>query len=158
MNKNDSPILADFQWTRKRVLAAFSLAEGLDVNETAKQAGISERTLYRWRHDNQFAAEVDRLTLMLGIALKAERIRIAKRAVRQMVKEEFDIKTGEAKTVVFTSRDLLDWLKYVQSETEGIKLDLTNLLTSTIDSEQKPTGDHQSDLPSTVKGVSYERS
>ena len=148
MNITDSPVLADFKWTPKRVQAAFALAEGLLVNEVAAEVGVSLRTLYRWRHDIQFSDEVDRLSLMLGIALKAERVRIAKRAVRQMVREELDPATGRTKSVVDTDRDLLDWLKYVQSETDGIKLNLTNLLYAFSNSTDHDAGsDKLGDLP-----------
>lgn len=50
---------------------------------------------------------------MIDIASRAERLRIAMRAVRQKVRADG---TPE------TERDLLDWLKYAQSETIGIKL------------------------------------
>ncbi len=146
MNIAKSPILADFRWTRKRVQAAMSLAEGQSINEAAKEAGISERTLYRWRHDIDFGAEVDRLSLMLGIAIKAERVRIAKRAVRQMVREELDPDTGKYISIVHTDRDLLDWLKYVQGETEGIRLDLTNLLASYTNNFHAPVNDPSVEL------------
>ena len=69
---------------------------------------------------------------MRGIAIKAERMRIAKRAVRQMVKGE----------LVETKKDLLDWLKYAQMETEGIRLDLTELLDAYIAKFQMQPGDH----------------
>jgi hypothetical protein len=39
------------------------------------------------------------------------------RAVRQKVSDE----------AVETDRDLLDWLRFAQSETQGIKIDLTRL-------------------------------
>ena len=77
-------------------------------------AEIGERTLYRWLNDPEFSQEVDRLTFLTGIATKSERIRTAKRIIRQMMET--------------TEKDLLDWLKYAQGETDGIKLDLTELL------------------------------
>jgi hypothetical protein len=64
--------------------------------------------------------EVDKLTLLTGIALRAERLRIAARAIRQKAPEDADR--------VKTSRDLLDWIKYAQSETDGVKLDIGALL------------------------------
>jgi hypothetical protein len=34
-----------------------------------------------------------------------------------------------------TTRDVLDWLKYAQSETDGVKLDLASLLAAVDDAE-----------------------
>jgi hypothetical protein len=50
---------------------------------------------------------------MVDIASRAERLRMAMRVVRQRVRADG---TPE------TEKDLLDWLKYAQSETTGIKV------------------------------------
>lgn len=110
--------MADFQWNEKATKAALALAAGKTRKEAAFAAAIGERTLYRWLDDPAFSEEVDRLSLMTDIAGRAERLRIAKRVVRQMVKDDEAIKT---------EKDLLDWLKFAQSETDGVKLDLTAL-------------------------------
>lgn len=65
-------------------------------------------------------AEVDRLSLMVDVSSRAERLRITMRAVRQ--------KTPGNK--ILTDKDLLDWLKFAQSETDGLKLDLAKLETA----------------------------
>ena len=111
--------MTNFRWTAKANKAALELAQGKTRTEAAATAGISERTLYRWLDDDDFKAEVDRLSLMVDISSRAERMRIAMRAVREMVHED---------GTVDTKKDLLDWLKYAQSETDGIKLGLTALL------------------------------
>ena len=56
------------------------------------------------------------MSLMVGIASRAERLRIAKKTIRSLAKKQ-----------VPTHKDLLEWLKYAQGETDGIKLDLTPL-------------------------------
>lgn len=112
--------MSDFEWTDSRQKAAISLAEGNTRKQAAKDAGVDDRTIYRWLDVPEFSEEVDRLTLMTGIALRSERIKIAKRVVRQ--------KAGEELKEIETTKDLLDWLKYAQGETDGIKLDLMNLL------------------------------
>ena len=61
-----------------------------------------------------FSAEVDRLSVMTGIASKAERLRIVKKIVRQNMNADF----------ISTDKDILDWLKFAQSETDGINLNL----------------------------------
>ncbi len=109
--------MSDFKWTRKRDKAALLLADGYTQGEVATQVGVTRRTIERWCANEVFDCEVDRLTLMTGIAAKAERLKIAKRAIRQSV-----IEAG-----VKTKKDILDWVKYAQSETDGIKLDLTSI-------------------------------
>ena len=107
--------MAGFRWTPKREAVALALAQGYTVEEAARQAGVSERTVYRWKRDLEFAAEVDRLSLMVSVASRAERLRIAMRVVRQKIGDDGTLDTN---------RDLLDWLKFAQSETDGARLDL----------------------------------
>src|SRR5689334_3338666 len=106
-----------FQWDETRNQAAILLADGLSQLAVAKAVRRSPRTIYTWLQHPDFSAEVDKLTLMMGIASRAERLRIAKRVVRQRVQDEH----------VDSDKDLLDWLKFAQSETDGIKLDLAQL-------------------------------
>jgi transcriptional regulator with XRE-family HTH domain len=108
--------MSDFKWAEKTTAAALLLAEGHTQQQAADKVGVSRRTVERWVSDIGFAAEVDRLSLMIGISGRAERLRIAMRAVRQKVWDD---------GTVTTDKDLLDWLKFAQSETDGIKLDLT---------------------------------
>ncbi len=108
--------MSDFQWSEKSEIVAVELAEGKTIKDASDIAGISERTIYRWLQVAVFSEEVDRLTFMVGVAHKAERLRLAKRVISSLG--------------IATEKDLLDWLKYVQSETDGVKLDLTQLLTA----------------------------
>lgn len=110
--------MSEFQWTKEKGDAALALAEGKSRAEVAESADITERTLYRWLNEPDFSAEVDRLSLMIGIASRAERLRIAQRIVRQKT-------AGE---MADTDKDLLDWLKFAQSETDGVKLDMAKLM------------------------------
>lgn len=110
---------ADFNWTKPRENAALALAEGYSMTEAAQRANVSRQSVHKWMNEPEFAAEVDRLTLMSGISTRAERLRIAMRVARQKVQAE----TGE----IVTTRDILDWLKFAQSETDGVKLDLAQL-------------------------------
>jgi hypothetical protein len=109
---------AGFRWTTSRTRAALALAAGKTRKEAAEEAEVSERSVYSWLDDPDFAAEVDRLSVMTDVASRAERLRIAKRVVRQFVKDE----------KITTEKDLLDWLKFAQSETDGIKLDIAKQL------------------------------
>ncbi len=110
---------SDFEWTSKREIAALTLARGETRAAAAEAAGVSERSVYTWLNAPEFAEEVDRLTLMVDVASRAHRLRIANRVIRQFVKDGEDIPT---------SKDLLEWLKYAQGETDGVKLDMAMLL------------------------------
>jgi transposase-like protein len=103
-----------FRWNEQTSAAAVALSEGKTREEVAAEIGVSGRTIYRWLTDIDFAVEVDRLSVMTGISARAERLRIAKRVIRSKM----------ADGVPRTDKDLLEWLKYAQSETDGIKLDL----------------------------------
>jgi len=103
-----------FKWSKKHELAAIALAEGRTQQEVAEIAEVTDRTIRNWLDEPEFSEEVDRLTFLTGVAHKAERLRLAKRVVRQLG--------------ITTEKDLLDWLKYMQGETDGIKLDFTELL------------------------------
>ena len=104
---------AVFKWNEKRTNVAIYLSMGYTGKEAAKKAGVGERTIYEWKKHIEFMEEVDRLSLMTDIAGRAGRMRIAKRMIRKMKDK--------------SKKDILDWLKYAQSETDGVKLDLAAL-------------------------------
>lgn len=110
--------MSGFKWSEKSTEIALALAEGKTQQQVADECEVSDRTIRRYLAEGDFAAEVDRLSLMIGISGRAERLRIAMRAVRQKVRDD---------GTVTTDRDLLDWLKFAQSETDGIKLDLASI-------------------------------
>ena len=110
--------VSGFKWSPKKGDAAIELAKGHTCQYVADLIGVDQRTVYRWLADIDFKTEVDRLSLMVGAASRAERLRIANRIIRQRL--EVDIVTSE--------KDLLDWLKFAQSETDGVKLGLTAAL------------------------------
>lgn len=107
-----------FHWLPKREKAALALAEGQTQEAVAAATGVCRKTICNWLCVPEFAAEVDRLSSMVSIASRAERLRIAMRAVRQRVREDGTIETD---------RDVLDWLKFAQSETDGIQLGLPDV-------------------------------
>jgi hypothetical protein len=109
------PVRSAFRWTDKKSAVALALAEGYTQQQIAETQGVSDRTIRHWLAETEFRTEVDRLTLMIGIASRAERLRIAKRIVRDKMAQDVESRT---------EKDLLDWLKFAQSETDGIKLEL----------------------------------
>src|SRR5689334_10232574 len=107
-----------FLWLPKRAKAALALAEGQTQEAVAAATGVCRKTICNWLCVPAFAAEVDRLSSMVSIASRAERLRIAMRVVRQKTR---------ADGVIETDRDVLDWLKFVQSETDGINVGLPDV-------------------------------
>jgi len=112
--------LGTFKWTEQRSTAAVALASGKTKIAAATEANVAEKTIYEWLKEPEFLAEVDRLSLMVDVASRAERLRLAMRVVRQKILEDGTLSTRA---------DLLDWLKFAQSETDGVKLDLSKLAT-----------------------------
>ncbi len=109
---SDGAKTAQFEWNDTRSRAATGLADGKTQQQVADECAIGRRTLVRWLEHPEFAAEVDKLTLLTGISLRAERMRIVKRVIRQSVKDE----------KIRTNKDILEWLKHAQSETNGTDL------------------------------------
>jgi predicted transcriptional regulator len=110
-------LISEFEWTEERTKAALMLAEGRTQAEVSEECKVTDRTVRNWLGDERFASEVDRLSLMIGVASRAERLRLANRVIRQKI-------SGNE---ISTDKDILDWIKFAQSETDGIKLDLTKL-------------------------------
>lgn len=117
-----------FEWNRKTSDAAVMLAKGYTQAETAAEIGVTDRTIRRWVANPDFAAEVDRLSVMVDLAGRGERVRLAQRVIRRMDEK--------------TERDLLDWLKFIQSETDGAKLDggFIEQLAALIAHDSRPAG------------------
>lgn len=110
-------MITQFEWNEKRTAAAIALAEGKTQQEVADEIQVERKTIYNWLCVPEFAAEVDRLSLMVSVSSRAERLRLAMRVVRAKTKGD----------VPQTDKDLLEWLRFAQSETDGVKLDLTKL-------------------------------
>jgi len=120
----------DWKWTKRKNKSCALLAAGSTIKEAAEAAGVDERTIYRWKNDPVFFKELCDLTLTTGIALRSERLILAKRVIKKL----------EANT----EKDLLDWLKYAAQETDGLKLgvadELAELLTAFIEGSEPLAG------------------
>ncbi len=122
---------SDFQWTPKKNAAAVALAEGKTQLVVADEVGVTDRTIRNWLAEGEFSAEVDRLSLMVGIASRAERLRLAKRVIRSLTDEHGNLAT---------EKDALEWLKFAQSETDGIKLDIAKVAAALSEDETPVAG------------------
>ena len=109
----DYAMSTQFHWSSKRHKAALALAEGHSQQSVADAIGVCRKTICNWLCVTEFVAEVDRLSTIIDVSSRAERLRIAMRVVRQKVRADGTMETD---------KDVLDWLKYAQSETTGIRL------------------------------------
>jgi hypothetical protein len=105
-------VATQFHWSSKRHKAALALAEGQSQQAVAEATGVCRKTICNWLCVTAFAAEVDRLSCMIDVSSRAERLRMAMRVVKAKTKDG----------IPQSDKDVLDWLKYVQSETTGITL------------------------------------
>lgn len=94
-----------FRWTALRMRAAVMLGDGETAVDVARALGVHRHTVNRLEAVPEFKAEVERQALYLDLARRAARVRLAKRIVSTL---------GDT-----TDRDLLDWLRYIASETDG---------------------------------------
>ena len=108
------------KWTKKKNAFVEMAAEGEKIVDIARKLDMSIHTAYHWNENPVIREEINRLSLMFGIASKAERVRIAKRVVRQKLLGDH----------VRTKKDILDWLKYVAKETEDVHLHFADLIRS----------------------------
>lgn len=106
-----------FAWNEQRSRAAVLLASGATRDETAAEVKVNRATIFNWLHHPDFTEEIDRLSLMIGIASRAERLRLAMRVIKSKMKDG----------ILQSDKDSLEWLKFAQSETDGVKLDLGKL-------------------------------
>jgi hypothetical protein len=110
---SDVAKMSPFEWNDSRRAACTALADGKTQQQAADECDVTTRTIQRWLEHPEFSTEVDRLTVLTGISLRAERLRIIKRVIRQSVKDDQKIRTN---------KDILEWLKHAQSETNGTDL------------------------------------
>lgn len=122
-------------WNHGADQIALLLAEGYLAKDVARMMDISDQTISNLRKHPEFLDEVDRLTLMTGIATKAHRLRLAKAAIRKFVEER------DGEIVIKTKADLLEWLKYAQSETDGVRLDLSQFFAAIAPAEKLMAGE-----------------
>lgn len=120
-----------FVWNDQRSQAAVLLASGATRNEAAEEVKVNRATIFNWLAHPDFAAEVDRLSLMVDVASRAERLRLTMRAVRSKLKDG----------IPQSDKDILEWLKFAQSETDGVKLDLGKLAAASVAQVQAPVAD-----------------
>lgn len=132
------------RWDQKRRDIAASLASGETMNEVALKFGLSRGYLQKLKVIPEFAAYMDELTMALGLAKRAERIRIAQRVVNEKIEQGG----------YYSKKDLLEWLKYVGEETGDLQAagttNITIQITQTM--QQVPIAERPAALLNLARG------
>jgi len=135
-------------WTHQMGKAAVLLAQGYTNAEVARdeEVDVNRSTITRWRRYEEFEAEVDRLSLMYGLASKPARMRLIQQAARQFIDNEGKIDVS--------GFNLLDLLKEARMQMEGVQIGILNELEA-FDAKAGPVAGSGSDsskqLPETIE-------
>lgn len=125
MSDKDFSLVTGFEWDSKWNDAVKMLAVGDTVREVAEAVGVTERTIYLWKNKESFAAEVDRLSLIYGLASKAERTRLLMRMAKQKVKADGSLELDDT--------SLMDIIKEMRMQIEGTRIDISTIYTALSD-------------------------
>jgi transposase len=125
MSNNDFSIVSVANWDSQWDEAVKMLAMGHSIKEAAEAVGVTERTIYNWKNKPQFEAEMDRLSLIYGLASKAERTRMLMRMARQKIKDDGTIELDDT--------SMMDILKEMRMQIEGTRIDITQLYSALSD-------------------------
>ena len=100
--------MSGFNPSQNQEKAIISLGGGDKPEKAADIAGVSERTIYRWLENPEFKAMVDEITVKSELATVGGRLRVAYRVAQGRM----------LNSIPKSDKDLLDWLKYIQTEME----------------------------------------
>jgi len=114
-----------FQWTQAQSDAAVMLATGTPKKHIIEQLGIARTTLWNWEQNPVFSIEVDKLSLMHGLASKAYRMRMIQEAVKSFKNKDDSWNT--------TGTTLLEWIKEARMQMEGVSLNIVSQLATFIE-------------------------
>ena len=142
-------IISEFVWTPERDQAAKLLSQGYSIKEVAEEVGVTDRTIYNWKNIEEFEMEVDRLSVVYGLASKAERTRLLMKMARQKVKEDGTLELDDT--------SLMDIIKEMRMQTDGIRLNVAQFYTALVEEARSvarggqvrdvPALDDESDVP-----------
>ena len=114
--------VSDTWWTSERSEAVTLLAMGHNIKEVADRVGVTDRTIYNWKNEPKFEMEVDRCSLMYGVASRAARLRLLNKMIRKKLDDDGD--------PLSVQESLLDLLKEARMQTDGFKLDFSDIFTA----------------------------
>jgi len=101
---------AEFVWDDVKLKAAEGIARGDNRQSLAISLGTSDRTVRRWAEHQEFQRKVDEIVQDIDIAQKSERIKIAKKEIKRVLKR---LELNEDRP---GSRDLVALLRFVGDE------------------------------------------
>ena len=110
MSENSSK-KAKFVIDEVKLKLAEAVAKGdRPLSEVLTEFGVTERTFYRWKKHPEFQRKIDEIIQDIDIAQKSERIKIAKKEIKRVLKR-LDLNEDHP-----TSRDLVALLRFVGDE------------------------------------------
>ena len=116
-----------FNWTDDRTIAAVKTAEGWGKAAIEAEYGISGSTIWHWEQYDEYSKEVDKLSLMYGMASRAYRVRLLNKAIRQKIDESGNIDLDGV--------SFIDLIKEARMQTEGVRLDILSQIIAAIPAE-----------------------
>lgn len=122
-----------FVWNETKLKAAEGIARDENKDGLCARLGFARRTLTRWQQHPDFQLKISGIILEIDITQKSERIKIAKAVIEKKLKDAEDAESDPS------SKDLLEWMKYVGSEVGDYtpSLDITNRHTLGIASDDE---------------------
>ena len=119
MDESTFSIISVPDWDPKWDEAVKMLAQGYTIKETAEVVGVTDRTIYNWKNNEAFEAELDRLSVTYGLASKAARTRLLMQMARQKINEDGTLELDDT--------SLMDIIKEMRMQIEGTRIDITTL-------------------------------
>lgn len=125
--------MSAFVWNETKLKAAEGIARDENKDGLCARLGFARRTLTRWQQHPDFQLKISAIILEIDITQKSERIKIAKAVIEKKLKDAKDADSDPS------SKDLLEWMKYVGSEVGDYtpSLDITNRHTLDIASDDE---------------------
>ncbi|MYC36033.1 MAG: hypothetical protein F4X66_03860 [Chloroflexi bacterium] len=107
--------------SRRQMLALPIIAAAPNLTQAAKDAGISEATLRRWRREEGFRAELDRLTAEIADTTRQELKSITLqgfRVIRELMQDpDPDVRLRAARAAIIVGIRVIDLEKFLKQGT-----------------------------------------
>ena len=107
--------------SRRQTLALPIIAAAPNLTQAAKEAGISEATLRRWRREEGFRAELDRLTAEIADTTRQELKSITLhgfRVIRELMQDpDPEVRLRAARAAIIVGIRVIDLEKFLKQGT-----------------------------------------
>jgi len=109
--------------SRRQMLTLPIIAAAPNLTQAAKEAGISEATLRRWRRDEHFRAELDRLTAEIADTTRQGLKDLTLqgfRVIRELMQDpDPEVRLRAARAAIIVGIRVVDLEKFLKQETSG---------------------------------------